>query len=217
MPEVTEVLPEFPGFAVRYDPAAHTFFNSMMVESLRKLQEVALGRTLLASINDSAPRSRGKFPASVKVMCVPTDINFTQSGYKREVTYGEGGSTTITGMTKTKDPKFNPKKDKTKKCPFWIAGTSYNEALDQDAADNGNGTVCTMHFSNAQVLTNNNEKADPHIVLAHELIHSMHCLYGNRKDEEEERWTIGLGIWASEAMTENAFREQFQLLPRTQF
>jgi hypothetical protein len=209
MSEVTRVLPDFPGFGIQYDPSAHPFFESIMVENLRKLQEVALGRALLDSIHWATPRSRGTFPDSVNVMCVPQDITLTQSGYKM----GFVGESTDRTMIKTQDKRYKPKG-----CPFWLDGTSSCEPFDQLAADNGNGTVCFMNFSNAQIFTNKGEKADPYIVLAHELIHSLHCLSGNRTENpDEDSRTIGLGKWVNEALSENAIRTQYRLPLRSQF
>jgi hypothetical protein len=213
MSEVLEVLPDFVGFAVRYDTAKNPFFRAIVVENLRKLATVSAGKSLLSSIAAAAPRSRGTFPPSVNVICVPTLINFTQSGFKREVTYGEGGLQTITGMTPSDRPQFSPPG-----CPFWIAGGSNNEAVDQSATSNAIGTVCTMRFSNVQIITSKGERADPYIVLAHELIHSLHCLQGIKIDgQDEELWTTGIGRYANNPMSENAFRSQFGVPLRTQY
>src|SRR4051812_31155132 len=146
MAEVLEVLPDFDGFAVKYDPNKNPFFRAIIVENLRKLATVSAGKSLLSSIATARPRSRGDFPPSVNVVCVPTHINFTQSGFKRDVMYGQGGSQTITGMTPSDRPQFSPQG-----CPFWIAGGSSNEAVDQMATSNATGTVCKMRFSNVQI------------------------------------------------------------------
>jgi hypothetical protein len=152
MPEVIEALGEFSGIAVKYDPDKNPFFKAIMVETLEKIKSVKVGETLLASIAAAQPSSRGAFPPSINVMCVPIHINFTQSGFKREVVYGDGGSQSIVGMTPTDAPKFAPPG-----CPFWIAGASANEAIDQMAANNS-GSVCTVRFSNAQVVTNKGKR-----------------------------------------------------------
>jgi hypothetical protein len=213
MPEILRVLPDFDGFAVKHDPAKNPFFRAIIIENLRKLATVAAGKSLLSSIAAARPRFRGTFPPSVNVVCVPTQVNFTQSGFQREVVYGQGGSQSITGMSPSDAPQFSPQG-----CPFWIAGGSSNQAVDPEAAGNGTGTVCNMRFSNVQIMTINGERADPYIVLAHELIHSLHCLQGIEMDgDDEELWTTGIGKYARNPMSENAFRSQFGLALRTQY
>jgi hypothetical protein len=212
MAEIVELLPDFPGFAVKYDLSKNPFFRPIIVENLRKLTTVTVGKSLLSSISVAAPRSRGDFLPTVNVLCMPTQINFTQSGFKREVTYGDGGSQTITGMSPTAQPQFSPQG-----CPFWMSGGSSCEAVDQQAADNGTGTVCRMRFSNVQIMTSKGEKADPYIVLAHELIHSLHCLEGIRANQDEELWTTGIGKYSNNPMSENAFRSQFGLPRRNKY
>ena len=146
-------------------------------------------------------------------MCVPTEINFVQSGHKLDVLYGPGGSKTITGMTKTDRPQYAPEG-----CPFWIEGGSSNAAVHQMGATNGTGSVCFMRFSNVQIMTRKGEKTYPFIVLAHELIHSLHCLQGIKMDgKDEELWTTGIGKYTDNPMSENAFRSQFGLPLRNQY
>jgi hypothetical protein len=178
---VEELLPDFEGFSVQYDPTKNPFFKAIMVDNLRKLQTVSVGKTLLKEIAEAYPRSCGDFLPSVNVRCVPTQINYTQSGFKRSVNWGDGGSFTVTGMSATDDPKFA-----LKGCPFHIAGSSANAALNAMASTNKTGSVCTMKFSNAQLVTGKGERADPYIVLAHELIHSLHCLKGVKDESGNE-------------------------------
>ena len=72
--------------------------------------------------------------------------------------------------------------------------------------------------SNAQIITSKGEEAHPYIVLAHELIHSLHCLEGTKVDSaDEELSTTGLGKFADNPMTENKFRAAFGLALRTQY
>ena len=199
MAEVIEKLADFAGFACKYELSKNPFFKPIVVENLRKLKATAAGKSLLSEIAVAAPRKRGDFPTGVNVICVPIAISFTQSGYKREVMYGLDHKATTTGMSPPG-------------CPFWMAGGSSNEAVDQMAAGDGSGTVCLMRFSNVQVKTSKGETAHPFVVLAHELIHSLHCLQGIRMDgKDEELWTTGIGKYANNPMSENAFRGQFGL------
>ena len=213
MAEIVQPLADFPGFAVLYDPTANPFFRPIIVENLRKLKSVAVGKSLLSSIAAAEPRSRDIFPVGINVMCKPTKMNFTQSGFKREVLYGDGGKQTVTGMSPDARPQFSPQG-----CPFWMAGGSANEACDTKAATNTQGSVCYMHFSNVQVMTRKGEKADPYIVLAHELVHSLHCLQGITMDgKDEELWTTGIGKYSNNSMSENAFRSAFGCPPRNTY
>src|SRR5690348_824845 len=99
MADVIELLPDFPGFAVKYDTAKNPFFRPIMVENLRKLKEVAAGKGLLSAIAQARPNSRADFPPTVNEMCVPQHVNFTQSGFKREVEFAMDHSQKVVGMT----------------------------------------------------------------------------------------------------------------------
>jgi hypothetical protein len=111
------------------------------------------------------------------------------------------------------DPRHSPKG-----CPFYILGGSQNAAKDPVAAENSQGSVCTMFFTNVQIITSKGEATQPFIVLAHELIHSYHCLNGIKKDgKDEELWTTGIGIYEKEPISENAIRDQFKMALRLEY
>lgn len=212
MPEITEVLPDFDMMSVRYDPAKKPYFRVQLVEELRRIQSCAAGKTLLQLIKDAKPKSRADFPVDTNVMCVPQEVTFVQSGFKREYIPNSGGKQTLNPSI---DPRHSPEG-----CPFYRLGGSKNAAKDPVASTNGQGSVCTMYFTNAELLTSKGEKAYPFIVLAHELIHSYHCLYGIKKDgKDEELWTTGIGVFADEKLTENVFRTQLKVAGglRTQY
>jgi hypothetical protein len=102
--------------------------------------------------------------------------------------------------------------------PFWISKGSHNESMDQEHRHNGWGSVCTLRYGNAQTITNTGERnIPPFIVLAHELIHALHCLKGiaERNGTKEENWTRGVGSYADSALTENTLRVAFGLARRT--
>lgn len=46
-----------------------------------KLQSVPVGKSLLSSIQNAKPTSRGDFPLGINVMCVPSAMMFTRSGF----------------------------------------------------------------------------------------------------------------------------------------
>lgn len=66
-----------------------------------------------------------------------------------------------------------------------------------------------MKYTNAQIVTSKGEATQSFIVLAHELIHSLHHVTGTRRDTDEELWTTGLGKYSDEPMSENKIRDQF--------
>lgn len=208
MVETVAKLPTFPGFGVKYDEAKNPFFGAIVTDNLTILKGCAVGKKLLKLIEDATPKSRSDFPAGINVMCVPKEVAFVQSGFK---TAWVTGGTTKT-LEASKDAKHSPDG-----CPFYIVGGSQNAPVDATATKGAKGTVCIMHFSNVQVITTKNEATHPFIVLAHELIHSYHCLYGIRKTTDEELWTTGLGIYSTEPISENVFRTELGLKLRVDY
>lgn len=203
MAELNEMLPEFDGFAVRYDPSLNPFFKAILVENLRKLGTCDAGKTLLKLIADARPRSRADFLTGVNVRCEPKAIKYVQSGHATAGGFAASAS----------DRHIAPNG-----CNHYIMGSSANAALDPTASGDGTGSVCKMMFTNAQFLNSKGEMVThPYIVLAHELIHSYHCLYGIKKPKDEELWATGIGIYAGEPMSENVFRTQLKLPPRLEY
>ncbi|HEX7760610.1 MAG TPA: M91 family zinc metallopeptidase [Caulobacteraceae bacterium] len=223
MAEILETLPEFAGFAVSYDPSANPFFKPIVVETLRKINSVPVGKTLLAGIQAARPQSRGDFPPSINVILkpLPSGMQYNQSGTKPVKQWGDGGSFKVTGMATSAAAGHNltltNADGTTTPCPFWKDGTSANEAVDQTATGGGRGTVCRVTFSNAQFMTSKGEPCSPIIVLAHELIHSLHCLQGVHAGDKEELWTAGEGVYSEEPMSEAAFRRAYGLPPRAAY
>lgn len=208
MADVIELLPAYAGLAVGYDTGANPFFRPIVIENLKKIASCAAGQTLLQKIGEAKPTARADFPQGVNVMVVPKPVTFVQSGHKQA--WVAGG-----GMTKTLEKSADPRHAAPAGCPFYILGGSQNAAKDPSASGNGNGSVCTMFFTNVQVITTKGEVTHPFIVLAHELIHSYHCLNGIKKEgQDEELWTTGIGAFASETLSENVIRTQLGLPAR---
>jgi len=200
MAEIIEVLPDFDGMACKYDPSKNPLFRAIVVENLREIAKCSLGRNLLYKIAQAAPKSRADFMPGVNVLVQPKPTTYTQSGMK--LSYIKG-TETPNGLVKSDDSKHRPEG-----CPFYTAGGSCNAAVVPGSSDNGQGTVCYMNFTNVQVSTSKGEKVYPYIVLAHELIHSYHCLYGiKKKGKDEELWTTGIGVFRDEVMSENTLRK----------
>src|SRR5262245_52699645 len=122
------VLPDFPGFSFEYDLEQNPFFKSILIENLRKLKSVPVGEDLLEQIADARPRSRGNFWSGVNVKCAPTFVRFAHAGLKLRRGWDDNGSEFLAGV------------DKVPGCPSAIYGGSANEAVDQEAAENGAGT-----------------------------------------------------------------------------
>ncbi|HEX8716862.1 MAG TPA: M91 family zinc metallopeptidase [Gemmatimonadaceae bacterium] len=211
MAELVENLAAFPTISVQYDPAANPFFRPIVVEALDRINSCAAGKQLLKNIAEAKPASRADFPQGVNVMVMPQPVSFVTSGYKQA--WVPGG-----GMTKTLEKSPDPRHVAANGCPFYILGGSLNAAKDPSASTNKTGSVCKMLFTNVQVVTTNGEKSQPAIVLAHELIHSWHCLTGIKKDgPDEEQWTTGLGKFATEPLCENVIRTQLGVQPRNAY
>ena len=118
MAETISVLPEFPGFAVQYDSASNPFFSAIMVENLRKLKSVALGKSLLEQIAAAQPKHRGTFPLGVNVMCVPFHMRYIESGFRTTSTYIDNKQV-LDGMKPSPNKEHNPDG-----CPFHKVGSS---------------------------------------------------------------------------------------------
>jgi hypothetical protein len=204
MAEITEVLPDFDGFAVCYDPSKNPFFKAIFIENMRLIQGCTAGKTLLKLIADARPRSRADFPPSVNVMAKPQAVKYVQSGHAPMF----GSITPVPGVDRYVAPRG---------CNHYIIGSSCNSAKSTQDSENGAGSVCDMNFTNAQFITSKGEQTRSHIVLAHELIHSYHCLYGIKKADDEELWTTGIGIYSAEPLCENVFRTQFGMTLRTEY
>ncbi|WP_334189588.1 M91 family zinc metallopeptidase [Noviherbaspirillum sp.] len=209
MAEIIAPLPDYPGIACKYDTAANPFFVPIVREALAKIAESATGAKLLDLIAKATPRHRADFPPSVNVMVVPQSMTFVQSGYK--AAYYAGG-----GMNKTLQKSDDPRHKAPDGCSFYKLGGSQNAAKDpMSSTVKGQGSVCTMFFTNVEVVTSKGEAARPYIVLAHELIHSYHCLYGIKKDgKDEELCTTGIDGFEDQEITENKIRSELKIQKR---
>lgn len=224
MAAVISVLPEFKGFAAEYDPNSNPFFEAICVDNLRKIKTVELGKQLLAGIENATPQSRSTFPLGVNVILRPllNGMQYNQSGLKPLKNWGATGAPfKLAGMVKSEHPGHNLTRKQENgavvDCPFWKDGTSANEAVDKSATINKKGTVCHVTFSNAQFMTSKGESCVSFIVLAHELIHSLHCLQGVHAGDQEELLTSGEGVYSDEPMSEAAFRNAFGMKKRSAY
>lgn len=216
-------LEGFKGFAIEYDQSANPFFEKIMIENLSLLQSKSLGRKLLRRIGRATPKARADFPIGIHVICRPYMMQYVQSGSRLRTEVKLDGSEVAYAMSPSSEEHHNVKRLEEsqsagwetwrKSCSFHKRGSSLNKAAVPPEMSKG-GSVCFMDFSNAQVMESNGAMCWPHIVLAHELIHSLHCLRGEHANENEERKTVGMDEFADEELTENAFRVAFGLDPR---
>lgn len=210
-----QTVARYPGFAFKVDTERNPFLVPQALEAMDLLAKVEVGRELFARIEAATPAVRSEFPKGINVIVQATEdrIHFVEKGHKLAVIHDREGRRIVTGMTKSAHPAHSIDS----KCRFHIDGTSSNSAVDKMAESNGKGSVCYLYYSNAQIMTRKEEPTIPHIVLAHELIHSSHSLAGTTKDEDEEEWTTGIGEYKDEPMSENAFRAAFGLAARKVF
>lgn len=214
-PERFHILRDFPVLAVEYAPAQHPFFEKIVVEALHLINSVPSGQDLLRLIAAAKPHHRGDFPPGVNVKIKPGNFHAIQSGLKRVWIDGTMDRTVV----KSYEAKYNMNS-----APFYYVGGSYNSSLSPEDASNQKGSVCVCAFTNAQCFTNKGEIVAPHIVLAHELIHAWHALYGlSKSGKDEELWTTGLGSPEDQktgkfsGINENSIREQFGIKKRVSY
>ena len=226
MPISTTKLPEFPGFGIYYDEKQKPFFQSQVIEVMRRIKSVEVGQDLLRQIKEARPRARTAmaiispearmidFPDGVNVVITPArQIQFVQTGFKLEkIYYGDNGDFTITGVVPSTATAHNRSG-----CPFHIDGGSAAMAIDPKAGSNGTGCCSIMYFTNAQIMTRKGESANPVVVLAHELIHCLHHVIGSCANQDEEPITTGIQQYADLPITENAFRKAFGYKLRSEY
>jgi hypothetical protein len=166
-------------------------FGENVKECLDHIRQLPTGDILLNQIKHAVPLAVSptianspairdlQFDISINVIIMPNVVRYMQSGHME--VFGE--------MVESRNPAHNPPRG-----AFWRrAGTgAETEALDDEAASKpGFGSKAVIRFSNAQMSSS--LETPPFIVLAHELIHAVHHLYGVRWDGQEEDRTTGTG------------------------
>jgi len=219
MPSSSMNLGSHPGIGLQYAASAdHVLFYKMVVDDLWQIRSKPLGKTLLDRIATARPRTKTTqanrnaetesfaFSPGTNVVITPTTISHMQSSYRQGAFIGS--STTNREVVASNAPQHN-----VQHLPFYRLNGSYTEAADGDAADDKTGSVSIIRYSNATTKVEGGVLTPSFIVLAHELIHSLHHLTGSRLRDgnEEERRTTGIGAYANDELTENAFRQAFGL------
>lgn len=225
MAKITQKLGDFDKIGVEYDPEKNPYFKVTLVECLRLIESVDLGAELLELIAAARPKVRKHntgytIPEGINVLARPvsdmegTSFGYVQAGYKSTFVSGTMDKT----LVKSDSSRHEAGEDAPDGCQFYILGGSKNAAADPTASGNSQGSACFMYFTNAQFLTTKGRRCFPHIVLAHELIHSYHCLYGIKKQgKDEELWTTGISQFEGERMSENGFLAAFNMEPRKDY
>jgi hypothetical protein len=79
----------------------------------------------------------------------------------------------------------------------------------EDLACNGTGTQTQVKYNQNTIYTPDGSRPN-FIGLAHELIHAMHNLHGDASanTQTEEHRTVGIGLFAGEAISENTIRAE---------
>jgi Effector protein len=212
----------YPGFAVEYTPESDPYFECIVCGALAEIRKLTAGQKLLAAIAGVNPGVRGDgsngFARGVNITIHPleTKVNIVHKG----VQYPTNTSDRATNM-QNEVLNWNLAQD------FKRAGTNTlrrgggnsHMAADSPASGNGTGSVAKVHFTNAIRTMDSGLEAPPFVGLAHELIHALHSLKGEKKanTNEEESRTVGMNEYADEALSENAIRAEAKLTLRTKY
>lgn len=184
------------GIKVQYDENANPFFEVIAKEALGVIASKPVGVKLLTEIGKQSPAITAGVPAGCNVLIVPTD--------ERRFRDNTGGKLST--------------KDARQMVPGGLSGSRNGSLCAVASTDGSRGSACKLYFNNTIRLTSKGEKTYPFVVMAHELIHSLHCLKGIRKEgKAEELWTTGIGDYAGEEFTENKIRAEHGLPERTEY
>ena len=203
--------------AINYKDNQDPFFEVSVMKSLDMIHKSATMKTIFQRIKDAKPgHVSANWPRLCNVLITPpidrtyttgvNDFGFAgAAGQKVFEAWRDGG----------KGDGFKPKM--AAKCQ---AQADSRAASEYDAkGTKGSGSVCYMFFTNREVMTKSGEPLQMHITLGHELIHCMHYLYGEARNnsKDEEHSTVGLKGFAGEALCENKVRSELGLEPRKKY
>lgn len=223
MPIVT-MQSKFEGISIEYAEDESPFFAVGVNEALAMISSKELGQKLLKLIADARPQGGtwgATVPPNTRVLIRPAkNRNYIQVGFKSVfiVKDGEPDKKSIEvvpgGPNWPYAPGPKPPGGAPETRDFYYKGDgSCNKGNDASCAADKRGTCCELSFDSTQIMTSKGVSTSPFIVLAHELIHSYHNLYGIVKGDglEEERCTTGIAPYHDDEFTENAFRKAFGL------
>jgi hypothetical protein len=237
MEDVYRILPyASQKISVSYDSSQHPYFGVIVSESLSRVASRPVGKRLLDEIGSCTPEARfGGQDEHVKIM--PTFVNATFQ------MRGAGSGDWQAAMIEEKFMERQRLREQLLAFPnrntellknLLPSGVWGNDFLlttgagnchaseDAVAGENGTGSVSTVFFSNAKRALSSGVTAPPFIGLAHELIHALHGLRGEklqttRDGGPEELRTVGLGDFTDEPVTENKIRAEHGVMIRSTY
>jgi hypothetical protein len=183
------------GIKLQYEEGSNPFFEVIAKEALALISSTPVGARLLAGIGLASPKVNDGLPAGCNVLIMPTtERKFYDKSYR----------------TVPNDARHM--------VPSALSGSCNAAVSPVDGEKTTSGSACKLFFNNTIRMTSKGETTYPFIVLAHELIHSLHCVTGTKLDgQAEELKTVGLAAYSGEAITENKIRGEHGLPLRTQY
>jgi hypothetical protein len=214
----TSRITGYPGLAIHYDSGKNPFFEVVVTGSLSTLRKYDTGKAIFAAIAGVNPTVKGSgvngFAAGAKVTIHPLvkKVDFMMKGYQHSTNTSSEGL----NQFNTIQNAILRERWKTEERIRGGDGNSH-VALSYEAAENGSGTVAKVYFTNAIRKMQSGLVSPPFVALAHELIHAIHSLKGEKEAviANEEARTVGLGQYANERISENALRAEAGLALRT--
>ena len=184
------------GIKIQYEESANPYFEIIAKEVLGLIASKPVGLKLLTDIGKQSPQVNDGLPPGCTVLIVPTD--------ERKFYDNTDG--------------IRAPRDKRVMVPSGLSGSKNASLCAVASGETARGSACKLYFNNTIRMTSKGETTYPFIVMAHELIHSLHCLQGGRKDgKPEELCTTGIGDYAGEEITENKIRAEHGLPERTEY
>jgi len=209
-------LAGYAGIGIEYTQTKNPFFEALVLENMRKIEQLKTGKTLLQLIAQAKPKTRDKnFPVGVNVVFRPPfEKILSAPGMKRS----------FAGGMRLDDPvKYDAWKNKNQGqlIPTLGAKTSAEPTTKQGGAEHSPsvGCTCWVNYSNIEILSKDGTWHVPHIAMAHEMIHCWHSLNGlsNPDMRQEEYQTVGIKGFDSLPVTENKIRFESGIQLRTKY
>jgi hypothetical protein len=219
--------------SVKYDSAESPYFETIVSESLSRIVSRPVGKLLLYEIGECWPVVMFEWPDSLgeNVKILPT---YEKANYKvRGIQGRDEWETNILDLPFQKREAARKKLIESPNSnidllkglmPSGVRGHDFlltgaeNAKASKDviAAEDGRGSVATINFSNAKRTLSSGLASPPFIALAHELIHALHGLKGEKKGttKEEEERTVGIGDFGDEPISENKIRSEHGVVIR---
>ncbi|MBK9386322.1 MAG: hypothetical protein IPN34_16035 [Planctomycetes bacterium] len=202
---------EFPGFAFSYDPLKQPFFKALVKENLRLLAQLPTGKGLLKAIKEAKPVYRApNCPKGVNVIFQPPlTRDWSAPGYGAKTGKVNDQARYDAWQQGMSNPNYQVGKGRL------IPGISAKTQVQEDdkkaaTAGHGQGSTCTLFYSNTEILSDSGQWFIPHITMGHELIHCLHGVFGvmNPDNRLEEYSTVGIKGYEKSIFCENKLRSE---------